>query len=106
MPGVGAGGGSVVLGPVGVVAGGVIGAVLGSAVQTSLGGGITVPDVVAMFPCPNVDCTPGSVAPRSMACDAWACRSQCGEIGASMPAFAAARRTSPWTARWQPPPNR
>ena len=42
MPGIGGGVGSVVLGPVGVVAGGVIGAVPGSAVQTSLGGGITV----------------------------------------------------------------
>jgi hypothetical protein len=57
------------------------------------------PLVVAMLPCPKVACTSGSVAPRSMAWDAWAWRNQCGETGASMPALAAARRTMPCTAR-------
>ena len=44
-----------------------------------------------MLPWPRVDCTSGSVAPRSIACDACACLSQCGLTGASMPAGVAAR---------------
>jgi hypothetical protein len=55
--------------------------------------------VVTTFECPSVDYTSGRVAPRSIACDACAWRSQWGEIGASRPAFAAALLTVPHTAR-------
>jgi hypothetical protein len=68
------------------------------------------PDVVAMLPCPSVSCASGTVAPPSMAWDACAWRSQCGEMreatSSSMPALAAARFTIPCTARTfrAPPP--
>jgi hypothetical protein len=58
-----------------------------------------------MLPCPSVDCTSGSVAPRSMAWLACAWRDQCGDTGVSRPARVAARLTRPRMARspsWAP----
>src|SRR5262249_23283530 len=49
--------------------------------------------LVAMLSWPRVAWTSGSEAPRSMACEPWACLSQCGETAALMPALAAARLT-------------
>jgi hypothetical protein len=37
--------------------------------------------------------------PRSIACEPWACRSQCGDTASLMPALAAVRFTMPLTAR-------
>jgi hypothetical protein len=44
-------------------------------------------------------CTSGSEAPRSMACEPCAWRSQCGDTASLMPAFLAVRLTMPLTAR-------
>ena len=44
--------------------------------------------MVAMLPWPSVDCTSGSEAPRSIACEPCAWRSQCGDMASLMPALA------------------
>ena len=61
--------------------------------------------MVAMLPWPSVDCTSGSEAPQSIACESCAWRSQCGDIASLMPAFLAVSLTMPLTARsvrWPP----
>jgi hypothetical protein len=50
--------------------------------------------VVAKVACPSDLCNKGSGAPRSSACIACECRSQCGLTGRRRPATSAARRTS------------
>ena len=57
--------------------------------------------MVAMLPWPSVDCTSGSEAPRSMACEPCAWRSQCGDTASLMPAFLTVRLTTPLTAHGQ-----
>src|SRR5262245_28920620 len=61
-----------------------------------------------MLSWPSVAWTSGSVAPRSIAWEPWAWRSQCGDTNIVMPAFLAARLTIPLTARSVsfPPPLR
>jgi hypothetical protein len=39
-----------------------------------------------MLPCPSVAWTAGKLAPRSIACKPWACRSQCSDTASSIPA--------------------
>jgi hypothetical protein len=51
------------------------------------------PLVVEMLPCPSVAWTSGNDSPRSIACEPWACRSQCGDTASLMPAAFAARFT-------------
>jgi hypothetical protein len=54
---------------------------------------------VAMLPCPSVAWTSGKLAPRSMACEPCARRSQCDDTASFMPAAFAARFTIALTAR-------